>query len=65
MAEHLTVKDIERAIEKLKENEAPEPYKVYIAHDDYLQHAIDYFSDRPDIVVMTRDGRKFRRGKAE
>lgn len=61
----LTVKDLERAIEKLKEIEAPEPHKVYIAHDDFLQDAIDYFSDRPDIVVMTRDGRKFRKGKEE
>ena len=59
----LTAKDLELAIEKLKENEAQTPYKLFIAHDNFLQEAIEYFSDNPDVVVIAQDGRRFRKGK--
>lgn len=64
MAEHLTIKDIERVIEKFAEDDAPAD-KTYIVPDEFLRDAVGYFSDCADIVVMTRDGRKFRKGKEE
>ena len=63
MAEHLFVKDLERAIEKLEETGAQKPYKLFIAHENFLHEAVDYFSDSDDVVVCARDGRRFRGGK--
>ena len=59
----LSLQDIMLAVEKLKEHEAPLPYKQYFANDGVLQYAIEYFSDNADVVVVANDGRRFCKGK--
>ena len=59
----ITAKDIEDAIQKLKEYNAPDPTTLYVDSDNLLEPAVEYLAACADVVVITRDGRRL--GKRE
>lgn len=49
--------------EELDNNEIGPSRYLFAAHDEVLEDAVEYWSEFPNVIVTTMDGRRFRCGK--
>lgn len=58
---------IHKAVAELRESkpDTPSPYRYFYAGGTGIPDdmAVDFFKDNPSIIVVTRDGKKWRRGQ--